>query len=132
MQEKAKKKPGAIKRTLKSLVDVRRWMAWPEIKQGARGIGSLLKGIFTRSKVKPQDETFDEAVLRLHLTEKDLEAKKKSFLNLALIYAAIALLIFMYTVYLFIHRHIMAGLLSGLLSLLMFVYASRTSLLYGN
>ncbi len=124
-------KNGVIKRSFKSLVNVRRWLAFDEVKGHGRMIVSLVKGL-TKFKKEPSlpDETFEQAMARLGLSEQDIKQRMKVRLHLVAIYLLIAFVLFIYMMYSFIKGHFLAGFFSTLLIALMSAYAFREHVWY--
>ena len=125
------KKNGVVKKSFKSLVNIRRWMALDEVKGHGRMIVSLIKGL-TKFKKEPPlpDETFEQAMNRLGLSEQDIKQRMKVRLHLVIIYLLIALVLFIYMVYAFVNGHFFAGSFSILLTALMSAYAFREHVWY--
>jgi intracellular multiplication protein IcmV len=125
------KKNGVVKRSFKSLVDVRRWIALDEVKGHGKMIISLVKGL-TKFDKEPSlpDETFEQAMTRLGLSEQDIKQRMKVRLHLVVIYLLIALVLFVYMVYAFVNGHLLAGSFCILLTALMLAYAFREHVWY--
>ncbi|KPJ67146.1 MAG: hypothetical protein AMJ43_05700 [Coxiella sp. DG_40] len=124
-------KNGVIKKSFKSLVNIRRWIALDEIKGHGRMIISLVKGL-TKFKKQPSlpNETFEQAKTRLGLSEQDIKQRMKVRLHLVVIYLLIALVLFIYMMYSFIKGHFLAGFFSTLLVALVSAYAFREHVWY--
>lgn len=80
-------------------VRVDRWIGWDHIKSMTRLIGLLGKDILTPQRAFEQ-ETFEQAVTRLGLTEGMIEAQKRQFSIFVYAFLIAALFIFCYGVYL--------------------------------
>ena len=96
----SEKKPGIVKRSFKSLFDIRRWIAWDDIVSSWKGIISLVKDISNMPKTKPTNETFAEAAKRLNLTEEEIESRMRVHLHLTIAYLLICIALFIYLIYL--------------------------------
>jgi intracellular multiplication protein IcmV len=118
-----------IGKTGKFLFNVPGWMGLKEIKASGKGIADTAKGLFYTYKSDRQ-ETFDEAVVRLHLSEQDIQQRMKGFFKAALVYTVIALGLFLYTIYLLIGVYLGAAIISFLLSLLALTLAFRQHFYY--
>ncbi|MCD6046222.1 MAG: icmV, partial [Gammaproteobacteria bacterium] len=95
----------------KPAVNVPAWMGWDIIKSSSRYVYNLGKGLFVPQKA-PNNETFQEALARLQLTEADLKVRQQEFMRLFLIYAAMGIVIVLYSMYLFYKLSFMGGLLT--------------------
>lgn len=82
-----------------------------------KNLAKNARGIFKPQQAKRQ-ETFEEAASRLKLTEVDIQRRMREFLHLAIGFAALALLVLAYTVYLFWCGDIAAGMLGSLVTLI--------------
>jgi len=82
-----------------------------------------------REMIKPRqserEETFEEAVTRLQLTEEDIQKRKKQFLNLAISFGVFAFVVLCYTVYLFWNGHILAGILGVAVTIMILTQVFR-------
>lgn len=110
-----KEKPRRIRRFAKTFVNFPRWMGVDELKSSGKRIGQMAKDLMTPAKAQ-HHETFEEAVERLGLTEKDIAERMKGFLFQARVIALVALVIFIYAIYLFIASHIIAGFMAVLIT----------------
>lgn len=108
----------------KPAVNVKAWMGWDIIKTSSRYVYDLGKGLFVPKKAEGE-ESFQEALARLNLTEADLEQRQKEFMHLFLVYGAIGLAIVVYSVYLFYSLNFMGGLLAIVVAGLAFAMAFR-------
>ena len=95
MADTEKKQKSGFFRTL---FNVKRWVASDQIVAYGKAITTQTRDIF-----KPQTpafaETFEEAVKRFNLTEKDIVERTKQFLLLARVYFVIAIVVFGYAIY---------------------------------
>jgi len=125
------KKKGIIKRSLTSLFDVRRWVAWDILVGSGKNIISMAKDMFTMPKKKPATkETFEQAVKRLNLTEEEIVQRMQVHLHLTIVYLFMAFALFIYLVYSLVKSHFLASFVCTILDILVFVYALRTHLIY--
>lgn len=108
------------------IVDVRvdRWMSIGVIKDSFEKTSSLISDMVIPTKAQ-RKESFHEALIRLGLTEQDLEQRKKEFTRLVIVYTTIGLTIVLYGIYMAINQHFAAGLISICLSLFAFGQAFR-------
>jgi intracellular multiplication protein IcmV len=85
------------------------------IAEGAGVIVGLIKWLLTPAKAE-RKETFDEAIERLNLTEKDLEARTKEFKRLVYIMCTVSLFALFYAIYLFLTLNILGALAATVLT----------------
>lgn len=96
-----------------ALVDVRvdRWVSFSYVRKSFSGIKDATSGLFTiKQATKP--ETFEEALLRLKLTETDIAERQKEFLRLALLFSVLSFGLLLYALYWAMHLAISATLIS--------------------
>jgi len=115
----------------KSFVDVKTWVSYDEIKTNTKSIYGLFARFFS-SKVNKTiyKETFEEAILRLNLTEEQVNDRKKIFLYSALIYLSVALILIAYALYLAINSHILLAIFTLILTTFITTLAYREHLWY--
>ncbi len=124
-------KKGIVKKSVSSLFNVRRWVAWDDIVGFGKMIVFLFKGVTKLPrKGAAQDETFDQVVNRLGLTEQDIKQNMQIRLRAVLIYLALALGLIIYMVYMMINSHWLAGIFCILLIMLSLAYAFRDHVWY--
>ncbi len=82
------------------LVDVRvdKWVNWKYLKESSLGLKGQIDHLFVVKK-NTRQETFEEALHRLQLSEHDLTQRKKEFLFLSLFFIVSALGLFIYTLH---------------------------------
>lgn len=94
-------KKSKVGRFFKSFVDVKTWVSYDELKTNTKSIYSLFVRFFSKRPDRTgYQETFEEAVVRLNLTEKQIYDSRRIFLYSALIYLFISLALIAYAVYL--------------------------------
>ncbi len=93
------KKPGVIKRTVKSVADVPTLLDTEFLTASWYSIRNMIGKLFT-PKSGGYQESFEEALVRLQLTEEDLKHRIREFGRLAFIFVSMAILSFIYTIYL--------------------------------
>jgi intracellular multiplication protein IcmV len=116
----------SLKKGVSSGFKVKRWAATDSIKDNGLFIVKLFKSIFKRKQdEKVITETFEQAKIRMDLTDEDLSKRVRSgrYLVLFCLALAVALAIYMYC--LFSRGQLLAGLLSLVLCLTMLAYAYR-------
>lgn len=90
------------KRSLRSrLFDTRvdKWMSWDYISETTGRIKDTVSDLATPQKAK-YNETFEEAMIRLNLTESDIAQRKTEFTRLFYLFIFIGLAIIGYAIYL--------------------------------
>lgn len=124
-------KKGKVGRFFKSFVDVKTWISYDEVKTNTKSIYSLFARFFSsRNKNPILKETFEEAVIRLNLTEKQIIERKKIFLYSALIYLSIALILIAYALHLAVNSHIVLAIFTLILTTFIATLAYREHLWY--
>ena len=118
-----------VRNFLKSAVDVPRWLAWDQIAEAGKNLTKTAKDTFVPPTARHR-ETFEEAMVRLRLSEEQIEKQRKAFLGSSVVYLAIGGAVFAYAVYLALDGHVMATLFSGVLAALCWTYAYRESFWY--
>ena len=119
------KKPGRVKRVAKTFVDVPNWMGASWINDQWSIISKTFKNIYLPSAQSQYKETFEAAMLRLHLSEKDLQNRVHEFSRLFYFCAALALLAFSYAVYLLFDGSIRACFVSLAITFMLSAQAFR-------
>ena len=115
----------------KSFVNVRAWVSYDEIKNNTKSIYGLFIRFFSNKTNKViHEETFEEAILRLNLTEKQMNDRKKIFLYSALIYLCVALLLMAYALHLFTNSHALLAIFTLTLTTFVTTLAYREHLWY--
>lgn len=122
---------GIIRSTLKLVLDVPSWMGLNRIKRQSRFLVQWIKPIFTpRKKSLTAAPTFEEAMTRFNLTEKDLEPIMHRYIYFTLFYLFLGLLSIGYTIYLFFHKSLIAGFTTILISIIIFLKAFSSHFWY--
>lgn len=108
----------------KPFVNIHEWLGISQLIVMTRG---LREGLQTTFKVEPKhkDESFQEALKRLNISEADLQTNQQAFLRIALVMAGLSFMALIYVVYLFWQGFLMAGLIALIVSLVMLVLAYR-------
>lgn len=77
---------------------ITKWAGLDQIKDSTKGVVNLGQKLFISEQAN-YTETFEEALQRLNITEEQLNARKKEFTRLMIIYLIISLIIFSYSIY---------------------------------
>lgn len=89
---------GGIKKVVKPFVDVPKWVGYEQLK----GVTGWVKGLFKRTFVirkQNYNETFEQAMVRLKLTEQDLAKRTHEFTWLVRFWLALFFLVILYAAY---------------------------------
>jgi intracellular multiplication protein IcmV len=97
------------------IVNVRadKWFNYENHKFNVNYIISATKNLFLTEKTENQ-ETFEQAVARLQLTEQDLLDRKKEFFRLFIISLIISIGLFCYTMFITINYQNLYGFILGM------------------
>lgn len=101
------------KRVFTSMVNIRvdQWLGYSAIKDSIGQIKSTVQPSFTVEHAE-QQEDFDAAIDRLHLTQEDLASREREFTKLFCIYLLAAIALFGYSIYLFVRGNWGGGLMT--------------------
>lgn len=89
------------------------WFGYGEVKNVNRTIWDILKSLFTQSALT-HPETFEEAKVRLKLTEEEIQQTGQNYLIFSLIFLAFGLFGFMFGCYVLYHHATFAGFMLGI------------------
>lgn len=116
------KKRGFIRRTVISFADVPTWMGYQQLADTTRSVFEVIKDLFTFRK-PTITETFDEAKVRLNLSEEDIKRRIRNLTFLAIFWFIASIGMIFYGVYLAGNRSIHGFLACLGLSIVMFSQA---------
>ncbi|TAL59327.1 MAG: type IV secretion protein IcmV [Legionella sp.] len=119
-----KKSSSRIGRVFKSVINVRYWADWDRVKAFTTSLYNGIVRMFVPSKTT-SDETFDQAIARLNITETDLDLKQKALFQLSMVMVAAAALILFYTGYQLFWGSFKAALISLVVMMIALVLAFR-------
>ncbi len=97
----------------KTFFDPKAWMDYDSFKDQNEIIKSSLANLFTVSQPE-HEETFENALKRLHLTEADIKGLTKKYLTYAWIFLLVGILTFLYAFFLLFLYHALGSWLLGL------------------
>ncbi|QBS12566.1 type IVB secretion system protein IcmV [Legionella geestiana] len=103
---------------------MRGWLDFDRMKSITLYLGQVFARLFIPQK-KQEGEGFEATVARLGLTESDLDTRRKSLYRLSLFMVALAMLIFIYSVYHFVYGSYTAACLSLVIMLVALALAFR-------
>ena len=117
---------GVFKKVANRLVDIRvdKWMSLSYISETTNRFKGLLTEIVVPKKAT-YSETFEEAMLRLELTEADIMQRKKEFTRLCYFFVVLAIGVLGYALYLAFTGTMIAALIAFCLSFYAFTQAFR-------
>lgn len=121
MKKKSESRVGGF---FKKRFKVRSWVDLDRIRQGSNFIVSGLSTYFIPQQ-KTAQESFDEAKLRLNLTDEDLLIRKKGLFRLVVIMLIMSMLLFFYFLYNLFYGRYASVLLTSIVMLLSLVIAFR-------
>ncbi|MGI9214188.1 MAG: type IVB secretion system protein IcmV [Gammaproteobacteria bacterium] len=104
-----------IKVTFGQIINLRvtDWLNTKDHKNNLNYITSSFKGTFIPNTNFSNQETFEQAMQRLNLTEQDILERKKEFFKLFFISLIISLLLFIYTMLITINYKSFYGFILG-------------------
>lgn len=117
-----------VGRVFKPLVNFPRWMGAGQLRTNVEDIRKNIQDLKIR-RPEVRTETFEEAMVRMHLTEEDIKKRMRFCFIFCLIYAFIALILLGYSIYLIIHLKL-GAIISLLITAMMAVFAYRESFWY--
>lgn len=112
------------KKKRKPFFNFKGWFGWEQIKEGGSTVQEIIRKLFVPSQPKIE-ESFEEALERLQLTEEDIQQRKKMFGYFCLFFFISACCLLAYALYLLLTGSVAAGLASIGLSALLLGQAFR-------
>lgn len=97
----------------KTFVNPSGWMDYEFLKGQTTNIYSVLRGLFTSTQPE-LEETFEQALERMHLNEADADSVRHSYRRYALFFLLIAMGCFVYSFYLLFAYHAIFEWILGL------------------
>ncbi len=89
-----------VKKVVKPFVDVPTWLGYRQLADMSQSIKNLFKGFFIPQKPEVEED-FAATMVRLNLTEADIQQRAKEFKRLAVLFALLSTAVFVYSIYLF-------------------------------
>ena len=100
---KVKKKPGKFRRTMgwafKPMVNVKGWMGYDQVKSGYTVLSDTINQLFTVTEAE-HTESFEEAKIRLNLTDAQIARQIESFSRMVLVFKIITGVLLAFALYL--------------------------------
>jgi len=97
----------------KTFVNPRAWVGYDNIKDNTRTIKTMVTDAMTVRKPE-RTETFEEALERMDINEKDLPSIQTTYLSYAIFFVFLAVLDLGYGIYLLFYHHAFLGLILSL------------------
>lgn len=119
-----KKRSSRILSIFARIFNVRAWIDFDRIKSFTLYLANGFKKMFVPQK-NVQGESFQEAMTRLNLSEKELNERQSALYRLSLLMCAAALFIFAYAVYHILYGSYKAVIISIVVMLIALVLAFR-------
>lgn len=91
-----------VKNIVKPHIDASTWVGLPFLSQSITHVADMTKGLVIPQQATYQ-ETFEEAMTRLNLTEEDLQRRLKEFRNIQLIFLILAVCAIAYFLWSFLN-----------------------------
>ncbi|WP_347251534.1 type IVB secretion system protein IcmV [Legionella sp.] len=121
-----KKQQGSRLITIFSRIfNVRAWIDFDRIKSFTVYLADGFRKMFVPQKLTGPGESFEEAMLRLNISEKELQDKKTALYRLSLLMCAASLFIFAYAIYHLVYGGYKAVIISLVVMLIALVLAFR-------
>ena len=104
----------------KTFINPAGWIDFDALRSYTATIRDVLRPTFT-TPTPVREESFEEAMKRLDLTEKDVRSTKKNYRIIALVFLILGIILFMYSLYLLLHVHTFPGFLLGISAAALFL-----------
>src|SRR3990167_6272021 len=111
--------PRIFKISRKTFINPSEWLDYENLKTHHQTLLGVVKATFTPAKAT-REETFDEAMTRLKLTEADINQTETRFRNTAIVFLVIGLIAFLYAFYLLFRYTSLTGWLLGIVVAFLF------------
>ena len=96
------------KNTIKSMVNIPRFMSYGFLKSTSAGLANSAKSLFIPAQPK-YHETYEQALQRLNLSEQDIAERKQEFSRLVTIFGLVSIVVFAYALYLLANAKFLSG-----------------------
>lgn len=113
-----------VKKTVKPLVNVPRWMSMKSVSASGTYVGRLFKRVFVPQQPE-RKEDFNDALQRLNINEQDLQQRRKEFQRLLILFLIIWIIVWAYSIYLFVQPYYRAGVIAFVVGLIALTQAFR-------
>ena len=120
---------GKSRKFIKTFLDIPRWTGAAHLAASYKSIKSLARSLFT-VKEPEFNETFAEAKARLKLTDEMIAKRQKGYFITSMVYLVCSLAMLGYAFHLFNKQHLMAGVSSISLTLVLLSFFFRDHFWY--
>lgn len=121
MKKRRKSRIGTV---LSRMINIRAWADWDRTRSFTTYLVDGFKRFFVPQN-PAVEESFDEAMVRLNISDQDLKIKKKSLFRLSVLMLVVAAVIFLYLAYQLIFGSFKAAIVSFIVLLIALVLAFR-------
>jgi intracellular multiplication protein IcmV len=97
----------------KTFLDPSAWIGIPEIKDSTKTIWQIIRGLVTIPTTS-RTETFEEALIRMNLTEQDIKEQSERYFIYAVVFATLVVVTLVFAFYLLLVDWAISGFLIGL------------------
>lgn len=97
----------------KTFFNPSQWLDWDAIKEQNRTVIDIIRSLFTPPRPL-QEESFEQAMGRLGLTEEDVSHIATNYHSYALIFVLLSLVVFIYSLYLLFRYAAILDMLIGI------------------
>jgi intracellular multiplication protein IcmV len=125
----AKRRP--IRKFFASIYNFKAWIGYKDIVSGASAVTNSIKVITNMDSTKGyQPELFEDALVRLNLTEADVENLKSGYFRNFLVFLTVGLILAIYSIYRFYMGQWLSGWISMLLMTVIFLFSLSSHFWY--
>ncbi|NQY43102.1 MAG: hypothetical protein HRT87_07165 [Legionellales bacterium] len=103
---------GRLKKIGRRFFNPSKWMSVDTVASNAEHIKDSYKKFFVVDKNPVKEETFEEALQRLKITETMIQERRILFYRFSIFFLILSIGMFIYTIYCFTNVYIQAGLIS--------------------
>ena len=119
------KKPSQTGRLMKTVFNPRVWMDFEQLKKSTTYLTSGFSKLFKLEDKSNNTDDFNEAMVRLGLSEEKLTQQKKSLFRLSIIMVVLAFFVFVYAMYHIYFGHFHAAGATGVIFMVILTLAFR-------
>jgi intracellular multiplication protein IcmV len=110
-----------VKINRKTFFNPRAWVDFDNLKYISNGIWGTVRPLFVAPQEPLIKETFEQAMLRMNLSEKEVIQKQENYLFFTYIFLLCAVVVFAYSFYLLMFHHSILGFCLGIAVVAMFL-----------
>lgn len=119
----------SLKRAIKPFVNVRGWSDYDRTKRQTEGLATSIRNLFIPRPTRYK-ETFEQAMVRFHMTEKDIKHRKRQFMFLAIVQLLLMGFLFYYGAGMIIAHQYPGGIVALAFGCVMLTLALRNHFWY--